>query len=252
MHFSWMLFIAWLNRFMSPDRIFCKSLSESKFIGYLPNVDRVIPKPKTWRVRCFRPCPSVCWNKSTLKQKTNKQEHKQQQATQQPNQQSTTNFFYSESCSLFSCRPKSIWWQFTIAIFFIRTCVHKQLTHNFSIFSFACDHRCMNRNFGSPPNGVISYQGFMTKRGANYKTWRKRYFILIPDGFLIYFKDADDLHHPLGIMYVLSYHFFNQTLALFFVAIIFFRRFEIKSFFSRKQNSCVFRAHFFLNDNRRK
>jgi len=42
----------------------------------------------------------------------------------------------------------------------------------------------------------------MTKRGANYKTWRKRYFILIPDGFLIYFKESDDLHHPLGIIYL--------------------------------------------------
>ena len=219
MHFSWMLFIAWLNRFMSPDRIFCKSLSEStKFIGYLPTLIELSRNPK--REECvvsgpFHRC--VGTNQHSSRKRTNKNTNNNQINNQQP-----TNFFYSESCSLFSCRPKSIWWQFTIAIFIIHSqYVHKQLTHNFSIFSFVCGHHCMNRNFGSPPNGVISYQGFMTKRGANYKTWRKRYFILIPDGFLIYFKDADDLHHPLGIMYVLN-EFFTRLLLFVFLSQSFF------------------------------
>jgi len=42
--------------------------------------------------------------------------------------------------------------------------------------------------------GIVK-QGYLNKKGQNYKTWRKRYFIAL-DGFLLYFKDDTDLFHP--------------------------------------------------------
>lgn len=59
-----------------------------------------------------------------------------------------------------------------------------------------------SRNLGAPPSGIICHSGWITKRGANYHTWKKRWFVLFYDGFLLYFPSAEDQHHPLGIIYL--------------------------------------------------
>ncbi|KAG2381443.1 hypothetical protein C9374_006432 [Naegleria lovaniensis] len=53
--------------------------------------------------------------------------------------------------------------------------------------------------------------GILIKRGQKYKSLKKRYFVLLQDGFLFYYKDKVDLDHPLGIIYLKSNAFLNKN-----------------------------------------
>nr|CAG4718131.1 unnamed protein product [Naegleria fowleri] len=53
--------------------------------------------------------------------------------------------------------------------------------------------------------------GILIKRGQKYKSLKKRYFVLLQDGFLFYYKDKTDLDHPLGIIYLKANAFLNKN-----------------------------------------
>eukprot|EP01080_Neovahlkampfia_damariscottae_P004173 gene4173-7483_t len=53
-------------------------------------------------------------------------------------------------------------------------------------------------------NNFSSYilaQGHLTKKGQEFSTWSKRFFIMLED-MILYYKDENDLHHPSGIIYL--------------------------------------------------
>ena len=52
-------------------------------------------------------------------------------------------------------------------------------------------------NFSS----YILAQGNLSKKGQEFSTWSKRYFIMLED-MILYYKDENDLHHPSGIIYL--------------------------------------------------
>ncbi|KAL9653666.1 hypothetical protein ABK040_009142 [Willaertia magna] len=53
--------------------------------------------------------------------------------------------------------------------------------------------------------------GYLIKRGQKYKSFKKRFFVLMSDGYIFYFKDNNDLDHPLGIISLKANAFLNKA-----------------------------------------
>ncbi|KAL0484016.1 sterol 3-beta-glucosyltransferase [Acrasis kona] len=58
------------------------------------------------------------------------------------------------------------------------------------------------RSLGVSTKDNVAKTGYLVKRGQNYKTWKKRWFRLHSEGILSYHKDAIDVYHPLGLIYL--------------------------------------------------